>query len=277
MLLVFLLFLYYSYYYRLRHYGFYYRGYLDGNRVFYQMAGSDDWMSYHPTLTEGTHSFKVYEDVHVIVYRYWYGAWRPYTSYDYNYDVSNEIYVYIDTSPPTGSIIINGGDTETYSTSVTLTLSYSDSYSGVSQVRYSNDGIFDTEPWEDPSPSKSWTLERGGGTQTVWYEVKDNVGYIFTTQDDIELIIPPVADFTYEPVEPKIGDLIEFTDTSTDSDGPIVSWWWDFDDGYYSDLQNPIHIYYAVGTYDVTLTVTDDDEETDNIAISIVVTVVTSP
>ena len=120
-------------------------------------------------------------------------------------------------------------------------------------------------------------MERGGGTQTVWYEVKDNVGNILTTQDDIELIIPPVADFIYEPAEPKIGDLIEFTDTSTDSDGPIVSWWWDFDDGYYSDLQNPIHIYYAVGTYDVTLTVTDDDEETDNIAISIVVTVVTHP
>ena len=51
----------------------------------------------------------------------------------------------------------------------------------------------------------------------------------------------------------------DFTDTSFDSDGTIVSRSWDFGDGNTSTLQNPSHIYAAAGTYSVSLTVTDDD------------------
>lgn len=47
---------------------------------------------------------------------------------------------------------------------------------------------------------------------------------------------------------------VEFTDKST---GEITGWNWEFDDGYSSTEQNPIHIYETAGTYTVTLTVTD--------------------
>lgn len=50
-----------------------------------------------------------------------------------------------------------------------------------------------------------------------------------------------------------------FTDTSSDSDGTIASWSWDFGDGNSSTLQNPEHSYADSGTYSVMLTVTDDD------------------
>jgi PKD repeat protein len=50
-----------------------------------------------------------------------------------------------------------------------------------------------------------------------------------------------------------------FTDTSTDSDGSVVSWSWAFGDSATSLQQNPSHTYAAGGTYTVTLTVTDDD------------------
>ena len=63
--------------------------------------------------------------------------------------------------------------------------------------------------------------------------------------------------------------MIEFNDTSNDSDGDIDSWWWDLGDGYYSNLQNPVHIYYSNGTYNVTLTVTDNKGATDTITITI--------
>lgn len=49
-----------------------------------------------------------------------------------------------------------------------------------------------------------------------------------------------------------------FEDRSTDADGRIVSWSWNFGDGVTSSDQNPTHEYAAPGSYIVTLTVTDD-------------------
>ncbi len=79
--------------------------------------------------------------------------------------------------PPQGSISINGGDEWTNSTSVVLNLDFYDDSSGVSMVRYSNDGIWDTEPWETPQWIKPWTLEPGDGIKSVYYQIIDNAGH----------------------------------------------------------------------------------------------------
>jgi PKD repeat protein len=65
---------------------------------------------------------------------------------------------------------------------------------------------------------------------------------------------PPVADFRYGTRRTKV----TFIDQSTDNDGTIVSWSWDFGDGQTSTNQNPSHWFQGVGTYTITLTVTDD-------------------
>jgi len=49
---------------------------------------------------------------------------------------------------------------------------------------------------------------------------------------------------------------------STDSDGTIVSYAWNFGDGATGTGEKPIHTYTAIGTYTITLTVTDDDGAT---------------
>ena len=54
-----------------------------------------------------------------------------------------------------------------------------------------------------------------------------------------------------------------FTDSSTDSDGTISAWLWDFGDGNTSAQQNPVHVYANAGTYSVSLTVTDDADATN--------------
>jgi|GEM_PF-2605127 len=56
----------------------------------------------------------------------------------------------------------------------------------------------------------------------------------------------------------------DFSNTSTDSDGSIVSYSWDFGDGNSSNSANPSHSYNAAGTYTVNLTVTDDDGASDS-------------
>lgn len=73
----------------------------------------------------------------------------------------------------------------------------------------------------------------------------------------------PVASFTYSPSSPTTADTVQFTDNSSDEDGQVVSWSWNFGDGATSIAQNPSHQYTTLGTYTVTLTVTDDQGETN--------------
>ncbi len=63
------------------------------------------------------------------------------------------------------------------------------------------------------------------------------------------------------PYSGVVGDPISFSSTeSSDPDGTIQEYRWDFGDGGdTSYAQDPIHAYSAAGTYTVTLKVTDDD------------------
>jgi len=83
-----------------------------------------------------------------------------------------------DDTAPTGSIIINNGSAYTTSALVTLTLTTTDIGSGVYQVRYSNDGTWDTEPWVAPSQTMLWNLTSSEGTKTVYFQIKDKVGLV---------------------------------------------------------------------------------------------------
>ena len=46
-------------------------------------------------------------------------------------------------------------------------------------------------------------------------------------------------------------------DTSSDPEGPVASYLWDFGDGASSTQANPNHTYAAAGSYPVSLKVTD--------------------
>jgi len=70
---------------------------------------------------------------------------------------------------------------------------------------------------------------------------------------------PPVADFTYAPAEPHVGEEVTFdASPSYDPDSRITSYDWDFGDGSTGSGKETSHIYSSEGGYTVTLKVTDD-------------------
>jgi len=71
----------------------------------------------------------------------------------------------------------------------------------------------------------------------------------------------------------KTNEKICFDGTdSTDADGEIVKYSWDFGDDKTKTGSSPEHTYISDGTYIVTLTVTDDDGGEDSASTSIIVT-----
>ncbi len=74
----------------------------------------------------------------------------------------------------------------------------------------------------------------------------------------------PIANFT----QVVNGLQVTFTDASSDSDGTIVSWEWDFGDTATSTVQNPVHVYAGAGTFPVTLKVTDNEGGFDSVTIN---------
>ncbi len=67
---------------------------------------------------------------------------------------------------------------------------------------------------------------------------------------------PPTAEFTANVANLSV---VFNSAGSFDIDGTVESFAWDFGDGGASTAANPTHVYALPGTYDVTLTVTDDD------------------
>ncbi|SEI02395.1 MULTISPECIES: PKD domain-containing protein [unclassified Leifsonia] len=96
-----------------------------------------------------------------------------------------------------------------------------------------------------------------GGTYTVALTVTDNQGSTNTASKQVTVVAnqPPVASFTS-----SVSNLTASFDASasSDPDGTVASYAWDFGDGTTGTGVNPTHTYGSAGTFTVTLTVTDN-------------------
>ncbi len=98
------------------------------------------------------------------------------------------------------------------------------------------------------------------GNYTVNLTVVNDNSAISYCEKWIMINTPPVANFSYSPKNPvNIDEIIQFTDNSTDLDGSIVNWMWNFSDGTTSTEQNPRNRFISTGTYNVNLTVVDNN------------------
>jgi len=84
---------------------------------------------------------------------------------------------------------------------------------------------------------------------------------------------PPTANASASERFGFVGALITFNGSlSADLDGYITNWSWDFGDNTTGSGEITTHAYAAIGTYIVTLTVTDNDDASHTDTITVVIT-----
>lgn len=127
------------------------------------------------------------------------------------------------------------------------------------------------------NPSRTYTVT----AETVFIvtlTVTDNNKATASITQSVKVIPPgkkpPIAAFTWSPQTPKVGDTVFFISQSTDEDGAITAYKWNFGDGKEATEKNPSHKYSATATtvYNVQLTVTDNDGLSGAIVIPVTVT-----
>lgn len=113
------------------------------------------------------------------------------------------------------------------------------------------------------------------GSYTVALTVTDNDGATNTKTQSVTVTAPPagnnppVASFSKSCTD--LGCSFNGS-ASSDSDGSIASYAWNFGDGSTGSGANASHTYSAAGTYTVSLTVTDNDGATNTASQSVTVT-----
>src|SRR5690606_3997177 len=117
-------------------------------------------------------------------------------------------------------------------------------------------------PYETPDETSGQFVIEEPGSYTVTLVVTDDGGLTDTTSVDVEVTAPnqaPVASFVADPSSGVAPLEVSFDASgSEDPDGEIVSYEWDFGDGNSGEGAVVSHTFEEPGSYEVTLTVTDD-------------------
>ena len=102
------------------------------------------------------------------------------------------------------------------------------------------------------------------GTYTVTLTVADGRSPVVKVSKAVEVKTstptdnhPPAASFTWSPSQPAVGQLVTFTNTTTDLDGDTLTYLWRFPDGTTSTAKNPLHSFSMAGSQRVLLEASD--------------------
>jgi PKD repeat protein len=138
-----------------------------------------------------------------------------------------------------------------------------------------------TDESTDDGTIVAWLWEFGDGTEssdrnpehqyaekgefTIKLTVTDNGGLTGTVEKSIAVgNAAPIAAFSFSPLPVNAGQVVTFTNESTD-DAEIVAAFWEFGDGATSASYDAAHAYATSGTFTARLTVIDDDNAADSV------------
>ena len=161
-------------------------------------------------------------------------------------------------------------------------------YTGAVNVAVNFDGSASNDP-DGTIASYAWDFGDGntgsGATPSHPYATADNYTVTLTVTDNDGATsaeafstaaidspnVPPVADAD-GPYAGKVGVPVDFDGSaSSDPDGTIATYAWDFDDGNTGTGATPSHTYAATGAYNVVLTVTDNDGDSASAATGAII------
>ena len=190
----------------------------------------------------------------------------------------------------------NQGATNSVSHTVTVTAANQPPVAAFTSSSTNLAASFDGSTSSDPDgtvASYSWNFGDGStagsgkttsytyanaGTYTVTLTVTDNQGATNSVSHTVTVTAanqPPVAAFTSSSA-----NLAASFDgsTSSDPDGTVASYSWNFGDGSTAGTgKTTTHSYTAAGTYTVTLTVTDNQGATNSVSHTVTVTTANQP
>jgi PKD repeat protein len=134
-----------------------------------------------------------------------------------------------------------------------------------SSNRSTDDGLIVARLWDfgdgttSPEISPAHTYETTG-TFTVQLTLTDDDGATSQTTTTVRVTRAPIARISVNATELPTapGRLLFDATASTDPDGTIVSYQWDFGDGSRESLSEVAHTFASSGTFNVRLTVTDN-------------------
>ena len=123
-----------------------------------------------------------------------------------------------------------------------------------------------------PPYSYAWSTNPTETTQSI--SVNPDVDSTYTvivtdacsspTTEAVEVTVSPKPNAAFDIACDPNPFLLKFSDSSKIANGGIIDTWaWDFEDGFTSTVQHPVHDYSASSTYMVSLTVTTIDGCTD--------------
>jgi PKD repeat protein len=179
----------------------------------------------------------------------------------------------------------SGTVTRSYSTG-SVTADFSDDAGGLIGDSFSGSVV--TDSYWDTQASGRTSSEGGTGLTTnemtgdrapanmngfsfnnpdTWETVTDPDDYPVLAWQTDSGNIAPTADFTFSPTSPETGETVTFDASGSIDDGSIERYDWDFDgDGTTDETTTSpttTHTYTNAGTFDASVTVTDDGGRTD--------------
>ncbi|MDP1727528.1 MAG: PKD domain-containing protein [Bacteroidota bacterium] len=116
------------------------------------------------------------------------------------------------------------------------------------------------------------------GVYSVSLTISNGITNNTKTRTNFITVFPkPVANFTSTPNSGCAPLPVYFTDSSKVVGSSITNWSWDFGDGGFSNLKNPVNNYVSTGNYKVSLVVTDGHGCSANISKTGLINVVSKP
>jgi YD repeat-containing protein len=211
--------------------------------------------------------------------------------------------IYLYSSGPTivNTILWNVGSEEIYdsenSSPNPITVAYSDAQGGQAAIITNGnatvnwlDGNIDADPLFVDAANGNYQLQAGSpaiDAGTAYFELGGQVlvdlspdDYLGNAPDMGALESahtgptnqPPVAQASANPTSGIAPLTVQFSAAgSTDPDGTIVGYAWNFGDGNSSAETDPTHTYNDAGVYQATLTVTDDGGASSSAAVTVTV------